>query len=331
MAPDGLSNGTDGVSTSKIGRRSALTAIASAGAGFIGAGALGTASAESTTADATGSGSTPTWEETNGSYGQYEVTGTDAFQCLDANVSLVYGGPHSRDDGTIAHKFAIAMFSHSFEGEKNSYQYSSVYPAAPGLVQDANQFKVENPSGSEIMNLDHSYPGYVASDTSPNWLKVIKNGKDSLSEYEQTVKKQTKENPTKDFAVGLVTLAASSVIGAVSTITGVGTAASLAGLLFSNAGAPDSAYVDEFSDPDGYRWNFQGTVPINIHHVELGLKVPKDGDTHSATIEQEALVVDEDTRIEQYGSDNGFRWDLELPGEERDANLLNESSYQAYH
>ena len=309
-------------STTQYDRRNVLKKLGGAGVGAIAGSSL--LQVASTTGSAESQGGR--WTETNSDYGQYEVEGTGAYQCLDMNASLAYGGPHSGEDGTIEHKFAIATVNHAYEGEKNSEQYSSVYVAAPSFQHKGNQFTVENPSGDIEKSMKHSFPGYVTPDTNPDWSTVVNDGTGSLDQYRQEIIHTT---PGSDIERSLLATASGLIIGVVREAGGI--VVDLADLAFEAGDKPNLSGASDLDDPQGMRWEFKDLVPINMHHVELDFQVPEDGDTHTATIKQEAIVDDEDTMLDHYGVDNGFEWELELPGEESEATLKDEGTYRASH
>jgi hypothetical protein len=302
-----------------LSRRGALQAFGLLGAAGLGVGSTGTASAASAE-----------WEEEYYNWGHYQLgTSDNRYRCFEQVPKLVYHGYHDEDD-YIAHTFTFSVVGHTFiayEGHNGR-----MIPDRPDeYVQTGNRFTVENPDGSEEMSLDRTYPGHVGEETDTTWTEVIEEDDESWDKYENEVESEVGESKNNNVAADLIAIASSAILSGLTASTGVGAAAALAYWMFDSSGA--KCGEEKLRDPDGYYWNFcDGGVPINLHHVELEIHVPWDGDAHSGTINQEIdFYESKEVRLDSdyYDCDNAFYWDIDLPGERSNATLLEKGTYLA--
>jgi hypothetical protein len=275
------------------------------------------------------------WREGNYINERLEYPGGNEndYMVVEENSELLYYGTHMEDHGnTIAHNFTFSLVGHSFLGnydkEKGKSTGNPWRPYRGKRLQEGNRFVIENVDGgqqTEDVNLDLTYPGLIQeyTDDEVDWQQVIEEDSDSWDEYETEVEDEVESNGG-DAAADLMAIGASAALAALSGSTGVGAAAALAYWIFDTAGgSPRVCGSHRLYDPDGYYYDFCEKGAINIHHAEVEIQVPADGSRHQAAIKHDLQFDDRD----DYGIDNGFQYDLALPGEESDADCTRERTY----
>lgn len=263
------------------------------------------------------------WSDSMGSYGNFEhSTIENGWHCRDIKWQVKYKGWD--DDGSeIAHRFGFGMVSHTYTGEKPSV-YEAIEPRAGDQYQDASRLHIFNSSGSEWVNLDSTYPGYVdvSGGTDPNWSDVIEKDNDSISEYEDDVATQISNNGGDSTQQQVLSFVAGEALG---TITGgLGTAFGLAQLIFDQYDDDFCGETIDRGEPTSFVWDYCGgsgdnNVPLGFQHVDIELKVPNDGSNHTAHVQQEVV---QETYDDQYSTDDSMQWKLELPGYHASASVL---------
>lgn len=273
------------------------------------------------------------WKEENIIYGQRRTdTGNyqdDYYHVFDARPKLLYHGYHEEDSG-IAHTFTFSLVGHTYIGRYNRRDEMESINDDSGK-QNGNWFTAEKPDGGSVeMTLGQTYPGRIGEDTDPTWTEVTQEDSDSWSKYKNEVEYhvgQDKDDETAD----VMAIAASTALAAATTTPGLGAAAALAWFLFKEAGDEDKTCgVEPLGNPQGYHYSFcQDSVPINIHHAELEIHAPANGETHWGRIEQGLDIPEKYLDESYYDCDNGFYWDLKLPGTMSNASLVDKGTFHA--
>lgn len=298
-------------------RKLGATAVAT---GLAGLGGTGVASADHNGSE---------WSETEYSYGQFEhSTVENHYNIRDIQWAVKYKGWD--DDGSeIAHRFGFGMVAHTYLGYKPSL-YDPMQPDAGQQYQDGSQLHIFNSDGSEWVNVDSTYPGYVdvSGGTDPDWSSVIEQNNDSISAYENDVETEISNNGGSSTQQQVLAFVAGEALGAITG--GLGTAFGLAQLLFDQYDDDFCGETIERGNPTSFKWDYchssggDNNVPLGFQHVDLELKVPNDGSDHTAHVQQE---VHQETYDDQYGSDDSVQWKLTLPGYHSSASLANTTTY----
>jgi hypothetical protein len=270
------------------------------------------------------------WSDSDYSYGQFpHSTLDDHYHVRDIDWVIKYKGWD--DDGDeIAHRFGFGMVSHTFIGYKESL-YDPMEPDAGEQLQDGSRLHVFNGDGTEWVNLDSTYPGFVdvSDGTDPNWSSVIEEDNDSISEYEDDVSTEVSYNGGSSTQQDIFAFVAGEALGSITP--GLGTAFGLANLIFDQYDDDFCGETIDRGEPTSFYWDYcnssgnDNNAPLGFQHADMELKVPQDGSDHTAYVQQE---VDQETYDDQYDSDDSVQWKLTLPGYYSSASLANSTTYK---
>ncbi|WP_128478426.1 hypothetical protein [Halorussus pelagicus] len=299
-------------------RRDILSKI---GSTSIGIGAIiGGFSSSSTIASAHHNGSP--WSDDYGILATRDTV-SRGHQVKDLSFNLKYQG-YDDEGSLISHHFGFALSSHTYGGQKNC-SYCEVTKDYGHHAQEGSRFLIDNvKGGTENMNIDSTYPGYVTNNTDPTWEEVIKQSGDSIETYKGEVVDTVYNNSNKgyDFAGFIGQLAFEAMK---ATVSSVGNALTLAKLLFKLYDDPNFCGENTITgNPSGFKWDFCNggniVVPLQWQHGKVEIKVPNDGDVHRVGLTQEALFSDS---VGSYGANDetALRWKLDLPGRNESASL----------
>lgn len=273
------------------------------------------------------------WDELTGSMGRFPCTHCDdCYHYRDANWVVKYKGWDDEGD-EISHHFGFGMLTHTFTAKKECVSCGPI-PKAGDQYQDGSILRIYNSDGTEYVNVDNTYPGYVdvSGGTDPNWEDVIKQDDDSIQEYEDDVETHIDWNGGSTTQQEIFKFVAGQVLGAVTG--GLGTAWGLATLIFD---VSDDQYCGEAltrGEPTVFDWDlctsdgYDAKVPLNFHHADFELKVPDDGADHTAEVEQEAITSYYDDEYGDYSYD-AIEWTFTLPGYHDSASLDGYTKYDS--
>ncbi|QLG49338.1 hypothetical protein [Natrinema halophilum] len=219
------------------------------------------------------------------------------------------------------HWFAFSLVSHTWRGD---HRFDIGNPLS---VQNGTKFKTESPSYVDVtIKPEYLYSGFIDRSTDPRWEEVV-NGDDPISQYKEKAQNEISSgNGWDDVLASLSATLYEEVIGAIGSPVGLALA------VFGALAKPDDCGMNRIGNNGfGWEWNWCANqnesrygVPIQYQNAIVGFELPDWTSQEQVSVEVGASIrkrVNENFGDSKYNSATSIRWELDLPGDESEAQI----------